>query len=301
MKTAQQKDIYLGMGESRSMKKGEKAAIVCCSNQRPQSEKETLKRLDQALRSMGVVPVFSERIYKDPEERRPTGKERAGELMKFYQDDSIREIFDISGGDIANEILPYLDYEALADSGKQFWGYSDLTTVINAIGRKSGNESVLYQVKNLVGAHGETQQNAFEQYLFQGSEELTRFSYQFIQKSSMEGVTAGGNIRCLLKLAGTAYWPDLRGKILILEALGGKREQLITYLSQLKQLSAFEQAAGILLGTFTTMEKEESAEAVCQLVRYFAGAEMPVAKTQEVGHGDEAKAVVIGRYMKLAG
>lgn len=93
-------------------------------------------------------------------------------------------------------------------------------------------------------------ENAFEQYLFQESEELTRFSYQFVQKSSMEGVTAGGNIRCLLKLAGTAYWPDLRGKILILEALGGKREQLITYLSQLKQLGAFEQAAGILLGTY---------------------------------------------------
>ena len=221
--------------------------------------------------------------------------------MKFYQDDSIREIFDISGGDIANEILPYLDYEAIAGSGKRFWGYSDLTTVINAIGRKSGNESVLYQVKNLVGVHGETQQNAFEQYLFQGSEELTRFSYQFVQKSSMEGVTAGGNIRCLLKLAGTAYWPDLRGKILILEALGGKREQLITYLSQLKQLGAFEQAAGILLGTFTTMEKEESAEAVCQLVRHFAGSEMPVAKTQEVGHGEDSKAVVMGRYMELDG
>ena len=111
-----------------------------------------------------------------------TARERAGELMKFYQDDSIREIFDISGGDIANEILPYLDYEAIAGSGKRFWGYSDLTTVINAIGRKSGKESVLYQVKHLVGAHGETQQNAFETYLFQESEELTRFSYQFVQK-----------------------------------------------------------------------------------------------------------------------
>ena len=87
----------------------------------------------------------------------------------------------------------------------------------------------------------------------------------------------------------------------ILEALGGKREQLITYLSQLKQLGVFEQAAGILLGTFTAMEKEESKEAVCRLVRHFAGSEIPVAKTQEVGHGDEAKAVVMGRYMELAG
>lgn len=65
-----------GTGD-KGMKKGEKAAIVCCSNQRPQSERETLKRLDQALRGMGVIPVFGDRIYKDPEERR-----NAGDLRK---------------------------------------------------------------------------------------------------------------------------------------------------------------------------------------------------------------------------
>lgn len=280
------------------MKKGEKAAIVCCSNQRPQSEKEKLRKLYQILRGMGILPVCAERLYAD-EENRPAGEARAEQLMKFYQDDSIREIFDISGGDIANEILPYLDYDVIAGSGKRFWGYSDLTTVINAVSHRTGNEAVLYQVKNLVGASGEMQQKAFENYLFQKSEELTGFSYKFVQKNFMKGRTAGGNIRCLLKLAGTPYWPDLQGKILILEALGGKREQLITYLSQLKQLGAFEQAAGILLGTFTAMEKEEGAEAVCELVRHFAGPEMPVAKTQEIGHGEDSKAVVVGGYLAL--
>lgn len=283
------------------MKKGEKAAIVCCSNRRPQSEREKIQRLEQALRGMDVVPVFSSRIYADGKEDGPDGRERAEELMKFYREDGIREIFDISGGDTANEILPYLDYEVIAGSGRRFWGYSDLTTVINAIGRKSGNASVLYQVKNLAGAYGAVQQENFRKYLFQESEELTRFSCEFIQKNSMQGVTAGGNIRCLLKLAGTAYWPDLRGKILILEALGGRREQLITYLSQLKQLGAFEQAAGILLGTFSMMEKEAGAAAVCELVRHFAGPGLPVAKTQEIGHGEDSRAVVIGEWLELEG
>ena len=38
----------------------------------------------------------------------------------------------------------------------------------------------------------------------------------------MEGIVVGGNIRCLLKLAGTPYWPDMREKILLLESFGGK-------------------------------------------------------------------------------
>lgn len=282
------------------MKSGEKAAVVCCSNQRAQSEKEKIRSLECVLRRMGIVPVFSEQLYAEEGKDRPAGRERAEQLMKFYRDDSIREIFDISGGDIANEILPYLDYRVIAGSGKRFWGYSDLTVVINAICQKTENESVLYQVKNLVGEYRELQQEEFRNWLFQESEELLRFPYQFIQKNSMQGVTAGGNIRCLLKLAGTPYWPDLRGKILILEALGGRREQLITYLSQLKQLGAFEQAAGILLGTFTTMEKEERAGEVCELALHFAGSEIPVAKTRKIGHGEDSKAVVIGRYLELA-
>lgn len=281
------------------MKKGEKAGIVCCSNGRQYSEQGKIQKLEQVLKEMGVIPVFSDRIYTEKEKVPPTGKERAEQLMRFYQDDNIKEIFDISGGDIANEILPYLDYRVIAESGKRFWGYSDLTTVINAISRQAGKESVLYQVKNLVGEDQEMQRSAFEAFLFHDSEELTRFSYRFIQKSSMQGMTAGGNIRCLLKLAGTPYWPDPEGKILILEALGGKREQLITYLSQLKQMGVFGQVAGILLGTFTMMEKEEDAQAVCDLVKFFAGPDLPVAKTQEIGHGEDAKAVVIGRYLEL--
>ena len=53
--------------------------------------------------------------------------------MNFYQDREIQMIFDISGGDIANEILPYLDFEVIAENPKPFWGYSDLTTIMNAI------------------------------------------------------------------------------------------------------------------------------------------------------------------------
>ena len=38
----------------------------------------------------------------------------------------------------------------------------------------------------------------------------------------MEGIVVGGNIRCLLKLAGTPYWPDMREKILLLGVLWRK-------------------------------------------------------------------------------
>ena len=93
---------------------------------------------------MGLISVFSKYIYQKisleevennlkgfPESGSPL--EKARELMEFYEDASIKAIFDISGGDLANTILPYLDYERIASVKKQFCGYSDLTTIINAI------------------------------------------------------------------------------------------------------------------------------------------------------------------------
>ncbi len=69
--------------------------------------------------------------------------------MRFFNDPEVEEIYDISGGDLAN-VLDGLDYAAIGKSRAVFWGYSDLTTVINAIYAQTGKSSVLYQVKNMV-------------------------------------------------------------------------------------------------------------------------------------------------------
>ena len=113
----------------------------------------------------------------------------------------------------------------------------------------------------------------------------------------MEGIVAGGNIRCFLKLAGTPYFPDLEGKILLLEALGGQEGQMLTYLSQLQQLGAFEKVRGILLGTFTRMESR--GQLMYPLLKPFISELLPVARTWMIGHGTDAKAIRVGEVYRL--
>lgn len=140
------------------------------------------------------------------------------------------------------------------------------------------------------------QRRDFINTLQKNGNDLYDLDYHFIQGTAMEGVMIGGNIRCFLKLAGTEYMPDLHNKILLLEALNTSVPQLITFLSQLKQLHAFDQVNGILLGTFTRMEKEQVQPDTVTLVRAFAGPELPIAKTAYIGHGSDSKGAVIGRY-----
>lgn len=282
------------------MKKEKMAGIVCCSNGRPKSHKDELKKLAHTLQQMGLQPVFSPFIYEKQGVFSGTAKERAQSLMDFYRDDDIGMIFDISGGDIANEVLPFLDFALIAEKEKSFWGYSDLTTIINAIYAKTGKSSVLYQIKNLVYQDSERQQEDFRNTVLQGGNKLFEFRYKFVQNSRMEGVTAGGNIRCLLKLAGTPYWPDMKEKILVLESLGGTVPQMTTYLNQLTQMGVFEQINGIILGTFTKLEEEACTPGIVELVKQYAPKGIPIVKTDEIGHGENSKGIVIGKKIVLS-
>lgn len=272
-----------------------KVGIVCCSNGQKRANEKDIKVLENTLKSIGVEPVFSDYIYETEGVSCGGAKERAQALMKFYLDDEITEIFDISGGDLANGVLPSLDYDVITKSSKKFWGYSDLTTVINAIYAKTGKSSVLYQVRNLLYQCREQQIVDFKNTVMDDGNDLYSLDYHFVQGSKMQGVVVGGNIRCFLKLAGTEYMPDLTGKILLLESYSGTVAKMETYLCQLQQLGAFDKVTGVLLGTFTEMEEKECEPGIVELVQRIVGKDMPIAVTKDIGHGTDAKAIVIGQ------
>ena len=272
-----------------------KAAIVACSNARQSKYRQETEELTAFLQSAGIQPKLSDCIYSDDGVFSGTPRERAAQLMKMFKDPEIEEIYDVSGGDVANQILEELDYGAIAASKATFWGYSDLSTVIHAIYTMTGKESVLYQVRNTVRGDN----TALQRKRFQNRAELFTPAFTFVQKSAMKGVVIGGNIRCFLKLAGTRYFPDLQGKILLLESLGGEAAQMATYLAQLRQIGAFEKVNGVLLGTFTTMERNQCTPDIVTLVKEVCGPDMPVATTSEIGHGDDSKAIIVGREIEL--
>lgn len=286
-----------------------KIALTACSNGLEARKNPTVDALCDYLSSLGLTPVLSPCLYeKDPVHTSVfsgTAEERAEALMNFYRDPEVKAIFDLSGGDIANEILPHLDFETIAESSAVFWGYSDLTTILNAIYAKTGKSSVLYQVRNLVSEAGAFRRPAFENTILQKKSDLFQIFCKYVQQgqiqSPLTGTVVGGNIRCFLKLAGTEYWPDMQDKIFLLEAWSGTVPKMVTYLSQLQQLGVFRQVKAVLLGTFTEMEQKACAPTIEELVRHYAGPDLPILKTREVGHGKDALAVRIGGRFTIGG
>ena len=281
------------------LRAGDKIGIVCCSNGQKQIYSDKIECLKNTLIDIGLHPIFSDYIYEKENIMSGTAKERAGALMKFYQDNEIKGIFDISGGDVANGILPYLNYDIIANHSKLFWGYSDLTTVINAIYQKTGKASVLYQIRNLMYDYKEQQIADFRNTIMDSGSDLFHIDYQFVQQREMQGVVVGGNIRCFLKLAGTEYMPELEGKILLLESFSGTVAKMETYICQLQQMGAFDKIAGLLLGTFTEMEKEECIPTIETLFKRVVGKDLPIVVTKDIGHGTDSKGILIGRELYM--
>ena len=279
------------------LNKNNKIALVVCSNGKNIEDKDRLEKLESILVEMGFVPIFTKYIYKDKFGRGAKAQVRAEELMSFYENKEIKAIFDISGGDIANEVLDYLDYDVIKRNYKPFFGYSDLTTVLNALTGKTNEINYLYQILNII--ESDKIRENFEDTFLKNNQTLFDVKWRFLQGSNVKGEVIGGNIRCFLKLAGTKYFPEAENKVLFIEGLGTSIEGLVTHLAQLKQIGVFDKISGLLIGTFTKIEKEISEEELFELVKKYIPEHLPVVKTSEVGHAKDSKVLKIGEMINI--
>uniref|UniRef100_A0A8D9A0F3 Carboxypeptidase VC_A0337 n=2 Tax=Cacopsylla melanoneura TaxID=428564 RepID=A0A8D9A0F3_9HEMI len=280
----------------QQFKSGDTIAFVANSNPVLPTKKAEIQQLTEFFQSQGIKVKESPLLY---EQSQTNVRQKAMIMNQFFADTQIRAIFDVSGGDRANEILPYLDYDKISNSPVAFYGYSDLTVVLNALIAKAQRIVTLWQVRTILMDQTGIQKQKMVQSFFHDQSSLYQVKWEFVQGDQMQGVLIGGNIRCFLKLAGTPYQPSLEGKIIFLEAMSGNRERLLSYFHQLTQLQGFYDIAGILLGTFTEYQQNDSYP-IDKLVKEVIGTtEIPITKTNKIGHASTAQALVLGKHYHI--
>ncbi len=252
-------------------------AIVGTSNPL-RADKELIERIRLLLDGDLIV---SELLESENE------KSKAEEINRLFASNK-KYIFDISGGDLANGVLEYLDYDLISSSSTVFCGYSDVTTILNGIYAKTGKSSWYYQIRYC------TDYPEILQDVLSGNSKLM---VKFVRGSVMSGVVVGGNLRCFLKLAGTEYFPNLKKKLLVLEANSGDKYKVRTMLNQLKQLGAFELADGIVIGRFTELDRSHDREWLIETILNMT--DKPVANTDEIGHHKNSKGIIIGGFYEF--
>ncbi|MDO4467567.1 MAG: LD-carboxypeptidase [Bacillota bacterium] len=233
-------------------------------------KKERIQKEKEWLEAQGIVVEISPLLFQES-----SGKERA-EVFNTWVQKGFDYLFDVSGGDLANETIPYLDYEAYKNSSTIYFGYSDLTCVINALYTKTKKSSILFSIcanKN---------KNDISDFLFNRNEKLLENEGKKV---------LGGNIRCFLKLAGSPYFPNLKDQTLFLESYSGNERRIRAYFAQLYTMGVFHEISSLILGQFTEMEESGEYGKVVDIAKsYFPNVEIQ----KNIGHSRDSKGLRIG-------
>lgn len=240
-----------------------------------------------------------------------TDEQRAADINEAFADDSVDGILALTGGSGCNRIVDRLDYALIRRKPKFFGGFSDLTSLVNAIHRQTGlitfhspmggsewNEFSLQHFRAVVMA-GEAAvmrnpQNEPGTHVIQREDRITT-----LRPGTAQGPLVGGNLAVLSSLAGSAYFPDCRGAILFLEEVNEYIYRVDRMLSTLRLCGALDALAGVVLGKFTQCGPSDGQYGTLTLDEvfddYFLPLNVPVFRGAMIGHIRRKFTVPVGQ------
>jgi len=157
------------------------------------------------------------------------------------------------GGYGLSRLLPFIDWQAVADSGKRFIGQSDFTVFNLALLAQTGASS--YAGPTAVFDFGTKKMDDLTAALFtetmRGELEILSFEAPDADAVDARGVLWGGNLAMVASLVGTPYMPDAKGGILFLEDVSEHPFRIERMLTQLWHAGILQKQNAIVLGSFT--------------------------------------------------
>ncbi len=234
-----------------------------------------------------------------------TDEDRAKEFMDFIQDDEVQGIFFIRGGWGCARILELLDFDIIKSNPKVIMGFSDITTLLNAITSKTG----------LITFHGPGGNSTWNDYSIRYIKELlfkgavveyknASTDHKILNYSSgnTQGQLYGGNLSVLTSLIGSNYLPDWSGKILFLEDVMEEPYRIDRMLTQLKLSGILDQVNGVILGNFrkcTPDEPHKSFTLEEVFEQHFKNLKKPVFYGAQIGHIKNKFTIPVGIEIEM--
>ncbi len=218
-------------------------------------------------------------------------EERANEFNDFVANSNVKAILFIKGGWGCGRVLDKIDYPQLKKNPKIILGFSDMTSLLNAIYQKTG----------LITFHGPVGNSSWEKFSLNSFQDIVCRGGDSFQKPELPqlqlfstwqngkatGELIGGNLTVFCSLLGTPYWPSCAGKILFLEETHEEPYRIDRMLNSLRLAGVFDEVSGIIFGQFNDCNAEKPLESFTleEVVRHqLKGYSFPVIWGAPIGH-----------------
>lgn len=262
-------------------------------------EREPIAVAIEALQALGFKVKESPGLRARRGQFAGSPAQRAADLNAMFADDSVAGILALTGGSGCNHIVDKLDYRLIAAKPKFFGGFSDLTSLINAIHQQTG--LVTFHAPVAVSEWNPFSVAHFKALVMNAEAPLLKNPAgergdNLVQKDDRistlrggraRGTLIGGNLAVLASLAGTPYFPDCRGAILFLEEINEYIYRVDRMLSTLRLTGALGQLAGVVIGKFTKCEPGDGFGSLTLdevFDDYFLPLNVPVYRGAMIGH-----------------
>ena len=239
---------------------------------------------------------------------------RAQDFLDVWCDPEVDGVICLRGGYGSARIVDLLDYARITALPKVFVGYSDITTLHLALGRRANLVTFYGPMLSALaqpdlsavtrdgflkavceaGPIGVVQPNPDDPWV------------ETINGGTAEGELVGGCLSLLANSIGTPDQPDWRGKIVFLEDVNEEPYVIDARLVQLRRAGMFEGVAGIVVAEHASVEPREyrpaypstlSLEDVLdELVRPLG---VPTIYNLPLGHGKHLVTMPLGVSARL--
>lgn len=258
-------------------------------------------RMQRELADLGLRSVFGDHIRNRHGYFAGTDQQRAADLNAMFNNPDIDGVIAVRGGWGCARILPYLDFQAIADHPKVYCGFSDNTTLHYA----------LMAYSNLQTFHGpngnsdwtDLTKQSFESVVMKG--ELTAFRsnsrVSTLVPGKATGQLLGGNMSILTSTLGTPYQAKFDDAILFVEDIGEDTYKIDRMMSHLEQAGILNAISGFVFGKCTDCSAGSPPTfSLMEVLDHYLGRfEVPAIYNADIGHEPDNFTIPMGGIAEL--
>lgn len=279
------------------LKKGDTIGIIAPSDSIQERDKIYIDESTSLFEDLGYKVKLGKHVYSNTLGYSASSLEKSEDINSMFADKTVSAIFCVKGGCNSNSVFDYLDYDLIANNPKILCGFSDSTSLTNAITLKTG----------LVTFNGPTFKSLTSwetDYSFK--EVVKRFidknldlgnpddEFLTLNHGKAVGKLIGGNLSLTTQMVCGKYSLDFKDKILFIEDLGLEAEptRISSYLYYMKQNGVFDKISGLWIGNY----EHESNISLEKIVLDTLGNNIrfPIIKSNNFGHIDKKTVIPIG-------